>query len=65
MYLDTEVASVNVISQEEVSCGCRVPTDLKEFHQVVLAVDKFRNGSPGESTESEGTHVLTMDVAAN
>jgi hypothetical protein len=41
-HLDTKVASVNVISQEEIPCGGRVTTDLEEFHQVVLAMDKFR-----------------------
>ena len=42
VYLNAEVASVDVISQEEISCCGRVAADLKEFHQVVLTMDKFR-----------------------
>lgn len=38
-YLNTEITSVNVISQEEISCGSRITADLEEFHQVVLAMD--------------------------
>lgn len=40
-YLDAKVASVNVISQEEIPCGGRVAADLEEFHQVVLVMNEF------------------------
>jgi hypothetical protein len=47
-YLNAEVTSVNVVSQEEIPCGGGVAADLEEFHQVVLAMDKFRMYALGE-----------------
>lgn len=41
MYLNAEVASVNVVSQEEIPSGGGVAADFKEFHQVVLVMDKL------------------------
>jgi hypothetical protein len=38
LYLNTEVASVNIVSQEEIPRGSGVAADLEEFHQVVLAM---------------------------
>lgn len=45
VYLDAEVSSVNIISQEEISCCGRVTADLEEFHQIILAMDQFRMDS--------------------
>ena len=41
VHLNTEVPSVNVVSQEEIPRSGGVAPDLKEFHQVVLA-GRFR-----------------------
>lgn len=41
-YLDTEVPSVNVVSQEEIPRGSGVAADFEKFHQVVLVMSKFR-----------------------
>ena len=35
-HLDAEIASVDIIPQEEITRGLRVSTDLEEFHQVIL-----------------------------
>ena len=38
--LDSEVASVDVVTEEEVAVGGRGPADLEQLHQVVeLSVD--------------------------
>ena len=42
MHLDAEVASVNVVPQEEIPRSSGIATDFKEFHQVVLVINKFR-----------------------
>ena len=42
MYLDAEIASVNIVSQEEISRGSGIATDFKEFHQVVLVISLER-----------------------
>lgn len=42
MHLDAEVASVNVVSEEEIPRSGGVASDFKEFHQVVLVMDKLR-----------------------
>lgn len=45
MYLYTEVTSINVVAQEEVSCLCGVSSNLEELHQIeILAVDIPANG---------------------
>jgi len=53
-HLNTEVASVNVVSQEEIPRGSGVAADFEEFHQVVLAVDKFRKCARGGTQGREG-----------
>lgn len=35
-YLDAEVSSVHVVTQEEISRFFRVSSDLKELHQIVV-----------------------------
>lgn len=35
-YLDGEVSSVDVVSQEQVSGVCRVASDLEQFHKIVV-----------------------------
>lgn len=35
-HLDTEVASVHVVTEEQVSCLCRVSADLKQLHEIVI-----------------------------
>lgn len=45
-YLDTEVPPVDIVAQEEIPRLCRITTDLKELHQiVVLAVDVATDGN--------------------
>lgn len=44
-YLDTEVTTVNVVAQEQVSGLRRVSADLEELHQiVVLSMDVTTDG---------------------
>lgn len=38
VYLDTEVTSINVVAQEEVTRGCWAAAELKQFHEVVLGI---------------------------
>ena len=35
-YLNTEVPSIHIVTQEEVACLCWVSTDFEELHQVVV-----------------------------
>lgn len=35
-YLDAEVSSIDIISQEEVSCIGRATAHFEQFHQVIL-----------------------------
>jgi len=53
-HLNAEVASVNVVSQEEIPRGSGVAADFEEFHQVVLAVDKFRKCVQGSTQGKNG-----------
>lgn len=44
-YLDTEVAPIDVVSEEEISRLCRVSSHLEQLHQVkVLAVHVTTHG---------------------
>lgn len=54
LYLDTEVASIDVVAQEEVSRGFWAAPFLEELHEVILHITSM-NGTAWRS-ETEHTY---------
>lgn len=45
-HLDTEVASIHVVAEEQISCLCGVSADLEQLHEIViLAMDVPADGN--------------------
>ena len=59
-HFDAEVASVGVVSEEEVAGNGGMTTDLEQFHEIILRYGKL---AATESTDS--IHVLIVDVTAD
>ena len=64
-HFDAEVASVGVVSEEEVTGNGRMTTELEQSHDIILKYRKlaFMESTNGERCQS--THVLTVDVTAD
>ena len=63
-HLDAEIASVDVVSEEEVACVGGFAADLEEFHEIIL-----RHGTSAGQESKEGqrgmdAHILAMNVTA-
>lgn len=64
--LDTEVSSIDIISEEKVSCFRGVTADFKEFHQVViLAVNVTTDGDGSIHLEQIGLRVQDLGTLLN
>ena len=58
-HLDAEVASVDIVSEEEVSSIGGFATDLEEFHEIILRYGKLASK---EVERGLDTHILAVDV---
>lgn len=54
-YLDTEISTVDVVTQEEVARVCRIATDFEQLHQIViLSVNITADGDRGVHLQKVG-----------
>ena len=63
-HLDAEIASVDIIPQEEITRGLRISTDLEEFHQIILRGRGYYQHAKTGILDTE-THVLPMNIATH
>ena len=67
-HFDAEVASVDVVSEEEVASNGGRTTDLEQLHEIILRYGKLAttestNGRMAE--QGQGAYVLTFNVTAD
>jgi hypothetical protein len=59
MDLDAKVASVDIVTEKQVSCVSGAPTDFEQFHEVILpSVNSQRR-------KNAPTHILSVDITTD
>lgn len=64
-YLNTEISTVDVVTQEEIACVCRVATNFEQLHQiVVLAMNITADGNGGIHLQKVGLSLENLCTLA-
>ena len=65
-HFNRKVSSVDIVSQEEVSCFGRIAAHFEQFHQVILSETNKRLARANVARLCRfATHILSMNITAD